>query len=171
MSYDPTKSLGLEKFETVHEMRASERFRGPLDPYTFQLFAFAINPADNLSIDIAQFSVPGSPNGFTVSSHEADVTNQFMYGAGSGSEIMQAKSRALTITIQYSAFTLALTACMFIANWALTLASLSITFSAIKRGRVTWSAFMLHNTMAFVILSIRKLYLCPPPFGVFLGVV
>lgn len=173
ISYNPTKSLGLDKFETVHEMRASGRFPEPLDSYTFQLFAFAINPADNLSVDIAQFSVPSSPNGFIVSSpvHEADVTNQFTYDAGNGSEMIQVKSRALTITIQYSAFTLALTACMSVANWALTLASLCITLSAIKKGRVTWSAFILHNTMTLVILSIRKLYLCPPPFGVFLGVV
>ena len=173
MSHDPTKSLGLDKFRTVHEMRASGHFPKPLDSYTLQIFAFAINPTNNLSVDIAQFSVPDSPNGFTVSSssHEVDTTNHFTYDAGNGSGIMQVKPRALTITIQYSAFTLALTACMFVANWALTLASLCITFSAIRKGRVTWSAFMLHNTMALVILSIRKLYLYPQPFSVFLGVV
>ena len=169
--YDPTKSPGLDKFKTVHEMRASGHFPNPLDSYTLQIFAVAINPANNLSVNIAQFSVPDSSNGFTVSSssHEVDVTNQFVHDVGNGSEIMQVKPRTLTITIQYSAFTLALTACMFIANWALTLASLCITFSAIRKGRVTWSAFMLHNTMALVILSIRKLCLYPQPFGVFLG--
>jgi hypothetical protein len=172
-SYDPTRSLGSDKFETVHELRGSGRFPEPLDSYTLQLFAFAINPADNLSVDITQFSVTGSPNSFTVSSssHGAGITNQFAYDTGNGAEIMQVRSRALTITIQYSAFTLALTVCMFIANWVLTLASLCITLSAIKRGRVTWSAFVLHSTMALVVLFIRNLYPCPPPFGVFLGVV
>jgi hypothetical protein len=84
---------------------------------------------------------------------------------------VEVKSRMLTVVIRYSTLALALTACMFTANWVLTLASLYIAFSAVTKGRVTWSAFMLHGTMALVIPSIRKLYLCPPPFGVFLGVV
>lgn len=163
----------MDKFETLHELRPSGHFPEPFDSYTLHLSALAINPADNLSVDIAQFSVPGSPNGFTISSssHEADVTNRFMYDAGDGSEIIQVRPRALTITIQYSAFTLALTMCTFVANWALTLGSLHITLSAIKKGQVTWPAFILHNTMLLVILSIRKLSTWPQPFGVFLGVV
>lgn len=163
----------MDKFETLHELRPSGHFPDPFDSYTFQVFALAINPADNLSVDIAQISVPGSPNGFIVSSssHEADAPNRFMYDAGDGSEIIQVRPRALTITIQYSAFTLAFTMCTFVANWALALASLYITLSAIKKGRVTWSAFILHNTMLLVILSIKKLSTWPQPFGVFLGVV
>lgn len=157
----------------MHELRPSGHFPEPFDSYTLQVFALAINPADNLSVDIAQFSVPDSPNGFIVSSfsHEAELTDRFTYDVGDGAEVMQVKPRALTITIQYSAFTLALTVCMFVANWALTLASLYITLSAIKKGRVTWPAFILHNTMLLVILSIRKLSTWPQPFGVFIGVV
>lgn len=157
----------------MHEIQASGRFPEPLDSYTLQLSAFVINPADNLSVDITQFSVPGSHNGFSISSscRDADITSQFRYSTDNGSDMMQVTSRALAIAIQHSAFTLALTACMFVANWVLTLASLYIAFSAMKKGRVTWSAFILHSTMALVIPSIRKLYLCPPPFGVFLGAV
>lgn len=170
-TYEPTKSLGLDKFETVHKMQALGRFLKPLDSYSVQLFAFGINPVNNLSVDIAQFPAPTAPTGFTVSSHYADVMDKFTYDTGNGSEITRVKSRALTLTIRYSAFALALTTCMFATNWALTLASLCITFSTMKKGRITWSAFALHSTMALVVPSIRRLYLCPLPFGAFLGVV
>jgi len=170
-SYDPAKSMGIDKFETVHGMQALGRFPEQLDSYTLQLFAFAINPASNLSVDIIQFSVPGSPNGFTLSSDATDVMKELEYDTGNDSEITRVRSRALTITLRYSTFTLVLTACMFIANWVLTIASLCITSYAMKTGGVTWSALILHNTMALVIPSIRKLYFFPPPFGVFLGVV
>lgn len=171
--YDPTKSLGLDKFETVHGVQALGRFPDPLDSYTIQLFAFATSPADNSPVDIAQFSVPSSANGFTISSyfHSTYVPNRFTYNTGNGSETIQVNSRTLSIVIRYSAFTLVLTGCMFITNWVLTLASLCITFSAVKKGRVTWSAFVLSSTMVLIVRSIRKLYLCPLPFGMFLGVV
>ena len=170
-AYEPIKSLGLDKFETVHKMQASGRFLKPLDSYSVQLFAFGINPVNNLSVDIVQFSAPTAPNVFTVSSHYVDVMDKFTYDTSNGSEVTQVKSRALTLTIRYSVFALALTTCMFAANWTLTLASLCITFSTMKKGRMTWSAFALHSTMAFVVPTIRKLYLCPLPFGAFLGVV
>ena len=171
--YDPAKSLGWDKFETVHNVQALGRLPEPLDSHSLQLFAFAINPADNLPVDIARFSVPSSPNGFTVSSrfHSTYVPNQFTYNTGNGSETIQVNSRALSIVIQYSSFTLVFTGCMFITNWVFALASLCITLSAMKKGRVTWPALALNSTMVLVVHSIRKLYLCPLPFGTILGVV
>ena len=170
--FDLAKSLGLGGFETVHDVQASGRFPEPLDSYSLQLFAFAINPADNLPVDI-RFSVPNSPNGFTVSSHfhRTYIPNRFTYDTGNGSETIQVNSRALSIVIQYSAFALVFTGCMFATNWIFTLASLYITFSAVKKGQVTWHAFALNSTMILVVHSIRKLYLCPLPFGMVLGVV
>jgi len=94
---------------------------------------------------------------------------KFTYDADNGPTTVEIRSRMLTIVIRYSTIALTLTACMFAATWASTLASLYIAYSAMKRGRVTWTAFMLHGTMVLVIPTIRKLYLCPLPFGIFLG--
>ena len=170
-SYDPTKFLGFDRFETEHELHPLGRFPVPFDSYTFQAFAFAINPTSNQSVDIARFLVPSSPNGFAICSNDTEVVRQFIYNTSDGPATVEVKSRLLTAVIRYSTLALALTACMFVANWALTLASLYIAFSAMTKGRVTWSAFTLHGTMALVIPSIRSLYLCPPPFGAYLGVV
>jgi len=57
---------------------------------------------------------------------------------------------------------------MFATNWALSLASLYIVLSAMKKGKTVWPAFLLHGAIVLVIPSIRKLYLCPVPFGMFL---
>ena len=170
-SYDPTKFLGFDRFETEHELHALGRFPVPFDSYTFQAFAFAINPASNQSVDIARFLVPSSPNGFTMRSNNTEVVKWFTYNTHNGSVTVEVSSCLLTAVIRYSTLTVALTACMFVANWVLTLASLYITFSMVTEGRVTWSVFTLHSMMALVIPSIRGLYLCPSPFGAFLGMV
>ena len=170
-SYDPTKFLGFDRFETKHELYPLGRFPAPFDSYTFQAFAFAINPTSNQSVNIARFLVPGSPNGFAICSNDTEVVRRFTYNTGDGPATVEVKSRLLTAVIRYSTLALALTVCMVIVNWALTLASLYIAFLAMTKGRVTWSTFTLHGTMAMAIPSIRGLYLCPPPFGTFLGVV
>lgn len=169
--YDPADFLGFDRFETEHELHPSGRYPIPFDSYSFQAFAYAIDPATNGSVGVARFSIPFSPDGFTIRSHETEVTKKFTYNTDNGPTTVEVKSRMLTVVIRYSVFTLALTVSMFVASWALSLASLCITFSAMTKGRVTWSAFTLHGTMALVIPWIRKLYLCPPPFGVFLGLV
>lgn len=147
------------------------RFPVPFDSYTFQAFAFAIDPATNRSVDIARFTVPSSPDGFTLCSHEMEIKEKLTIDAENGPTTVEIRSRMLTIVIRYSTLALTLTACMFAATWASTLASLYIAYSAMTRGRVTWAAFMLHGAMVLVIPTIRKLYLCPLPFGVFLGAV
>ena len=170
-SYDPAKFLGFGRFETEHELHASDHFPVPFDSYTFQAFVFAISPVSNRSVDIARFTVPSSPDGFTVYSTDTGVEKQLTYNTGSGPTTVEVKSRLLTVVIRYSTLTLTLTACMFAANWVLTFGSLYVVFSATTEGRVTWSAFVLHGAVALVILSIRKLYLCPPFFGVYIGVI
>lgn len=155
-------------FETELELHASGH---AFNVYTSQMFAFALNPATNQSVDIARFSVPDPPSGFVMSSSDTEVAKQFTYDTDDGPKTVEIKSRMLTIGVRYSTFALALTACMFITNWILTLASLCIAFSAMAKGKVTWSALILHSTMILVIPSIRNLYLCPPPFGTFIGAV
>jgi len=170
-SYDPAKFLGFDRFEAKHELHASGRLPAPFDSYTFQAFVFAINPFSNQSVDITRFTVPGSPDGFTLRSTDMEVEKQFTYDTCNGPVTVKVKSRLLTVVLRYSTLTLVLTTCMFVANWILTFASLHITISATTGGRVTWSAFVLQGAMALVIPSIRKLYPCPPPFGMYLGVI
>ena len=163
--------MDYNRFAMEHDIHASEHFPVPFDSYNFQAYAFAINPTTNQPVNIVRFSVPDPPSGFIVSSSETGTTKQITYATESGPRTVEIKSRMLTIAVRHSTFALALTTCMSVTNWTLTLTSLYITFSAVKKGRVTWPAFMLHSAMVLVIPSIRKLYLCPPPFGVFLGAV
>jgi len=168
LTNDPAKLLDYNHFETKHNIRPLEQLPVPFDSYIFHAYAFAINPVTNQSVDIVKFSVPDPPSGFTVSSSEIGVAKPFTYATDDGPGTVEIKPRMLTVAIRYSVFTVALTTCMFVTNWILTLATLYITSSAMARGTVSWLAFMLHNSLVLVIPSIRKLYLCPPPFGMFL---
>lgn len=170
-SYDPANFLGFDRFETEHELHASGHLPVPFDSYTFQVFAFAISRISNQSVGVAQFAVPSSPDGFTLRSADMEVEKRLTYDTGDGSMTMEVKLRLLTVVIRYSTLTLVLTTCMFVTNWILTLASLHIVISATTGGRVTWSALVLQGALALVIPSIRKLYLCPPPFGVYFSVI
>jgi len=171
LSYEPTGLMDYNHFATEHDIHALGHFPVPFDSYNFQAYAFAMNPTTNQPVNIMRFSAPDSPSGFAMSSSETGTTKLFTYATESGPRTVEIKSRMLTIAVRYSTLTLALTTSMFVANWILTLGSLFITFSAVKKGKVTWPVFMLHSAMVLVIPSIRKLYLCPPPFGKFLGAV
>jgi len=171
LSYDPTKLMDYNHFATEHDIHASGHFPIPFDSYNFQVYAFAINPATNQSVNVVRFSVPDSPRGFTLSSSETEVAKLFTCATEEGPKTVEIKSRMLTIAVRYSTFTLTLTTCMFVVNWTLALASLYTAFSAVTKGSVTWPVFIRHSAMVLVVLSIRKLYLCPPPVGMFLDTV
>jgi hypothetical protein len=157
----------LNSFRTKHELHRSEKF---VDSRTFHAFAFAIDPATNLPVDIAQFTIANSFNDFTMSSRNMKVTKDFTYDTDSGPTTVEIIAHALEVEISRSKFAQALTMCMFATNWVLTIASAHIVFSAVTKGRVDFMAVILHSSVALAILGIRRLYVSPPPFGAFLGI-
>jgi len=164
---DPTELTGFNYFETEHELQKSGHFPVPFDSYTFQVTAFAVNPATNQSVDIARFSFLDSPRG---SLNGAEVTTWTLstHNIDNGSEAV-GNPRTLSVAIRYSNLTLTLTTGMFATTWVLTFASLYVTYSAVTKGMANWAIATLHSTMVLAITHIRNLYLCPPPFGRTIG--
>jgi hypothetical protein len=154
----------LNNFRTEHKLH-----RHSTNSYAFHTFAFAIDPATNVSLGITQFAVGSSLNGFTISSRGRNVAKAFTYDTGSGATTVEIEARALEVEIRRSILPQALTMSMFTTTWVLTILSAYITFSAVTTGRVGFAAVILHGSVAFAIASIRGLYLSPPPFGAFLG--
>jgi len=152
---------------TEHELHLSEHS----GTYTFNAFAFAIDPATNLSLDITRFGILDLLNGFATSSQSIVTTKVFTYGADNGSPTIEVAARVLEVEISRSELAQAFTMWMFATNWILTLASAYLTFAAVTKGRVDFTVFILHGSMALAIPSIWKLYIGPPPFGASLDVV
>ena len=156
----------LNSFRMEHELYPSEN---TIDPYEFHVFAFAVDPSTNLPIDIAQFTIADSLDGFTITSRGMEITKDFTYDAGSGSTTVEIVARALEVEVGRSKLIKALNMCMFATNWALTIASAYVVFSAVTKGRVDFMIVILYSSMAMAILSIQKFYINPPPFGTLLG--
>lgn len=156
----------LNSFRTEHKLC---QLQHSTDSYAFHTFAFAIDPATNVSLGIAQFAIGNSLSRFTISSRGRNVVRAFAYDTGSGATTVEIEARALEVEISRSKLPQALTMCMSATTWVLTIASSYITFSAVTKGRVGFAAVILHGSVAFAIASIRELYLSSPPFGAFLG--
>lgn len=97
------------------------------------------------------------------------MTKQFVYDTSSGRKTLEVEARALEVEIRHSNLAQAFTMCVFATNWALTIASTYTAFEAMAQGRVNFAAAIAHGSIALAIVSIRQLYLGPPPFGAFLG--
>ena len=156
----------LVSFRTQHELNLSEN---SIDSYAFHVFAFVMDPSTNLPVDIAQFAIADSFDGLTISSHTVNITKNFTYNTGGGSIMVEVVARALEVEISRSKFMRGLTMSMFATNWALTIASAYIVFTAVTKGRVDFMVVILYGSMGMAILGIQKFYINPPPFGALLG--
>ena len=157
----------LHTFWTGHELHPS----GPsIGSYTFRVFAIAIDPATNRSVNIAQFAIANPLGGFTISSRDTKTMERFAYDADSGPTTVEIESRALDVDIRRSKSAHILNVCIFTTNWVLTLVSAYIAGKAATNGRVDFAVVMVHGSMALAIPNIRKLYISPPPFGAFIGI-
>jgi len=178
-SYDPNKLpvdpiqgplliRELNSFRTNHELHPSG---SSVYSYAFHAFAFAVNPATNVSVDIARFAITNPSDSFTTSSRSTNVTKGFVYDTDSGPTTVEIVAHALDVEISHSRLTQGISLCMFATNWILTITSAYITFSAVTKGRVGFAVVILHGSMVFAILGIRGLYASSPPFGAFLDAV
>jgi len=163
-TWGPVNIRELHTFWTGHELHPS----GPsADSYTFHVFAIAVDPVTNLSVNIAQFAIVNSLDGFTISSRGAEAMKRFNYDTDGGPKTVEIESRALDVQIRHSKSAKMLNICIFATNWALTLVSTYIACKATTTGRVDFAVVLVHGSMVLAISSIRKLYVSPPPFGAF----
>jgi len=158
----------LTSFRTQHELHPSE---GSVDSYTFHVFGFAIDPSTNLPIDMARFAIADSVDGYAISSRAMNITKDFTYNTDSGLTTAEILAHALEVGIGRSKFTQALTMCMFVTTWFLTIVSTYFAFSAVKKGTVDFAIVVLHASIVLAIAGIQKIYTSPPPFGISLGTI
>lgn len=157
---------GLNSFRTEHGLHPLE---SPANSYAFAVFAFAIDPITNLSVDIGQFTIANSFDGFTTSARDTKMMKDFTYNADSGPRTVEIVAHVLEVEICRSKSARALAFCMFTTNWALTIMSAYLAFSAIRTGRVSFAMVILHASMMLAIPSIRSLYVSLEPLGAFSG--
>lgn len=179
-SYDPKRlptssSLGpeyireLSSFKTEHDLHPSTH---NTDSYTLHLFAFAIDPSTNLSINIHRFEVPNSLDGFTISSSATRVVKEFSYITTNGFTVTGVDSSALTVEIKRSDLSQALNVCILVTSWVLTLGLAYVTVTGARNGRVDFMVLFLYVSVALAIASLRRLLVSqPPPFGEYVDTV
>lgn len=133
------------------------------------MFGFAVDPSTNLPIDMARFAIANSVDGYTITSRTTNITKDFTYNTDSGPTTTEILAHGLEVGISRSGFTQALTMCMFVTTWVLTIVSTYFAFSAVKKGRVDFAIVILHASIVLAISGIQKIYTSPPPFGISLG--
>ena len=121
---------------------------------------------------IVKFTIGDAPDNFVVASIEdrALWMSPFIYDSGTGPTEISARSSVVNILLEKSQFAWALTICMFIINWALTIGSVYITLVVVFRKEGKSDAILLLPiTIILTIPTLRNLYVGSPPFGVLIG--
>ena len=142
----------------------------PFDIYYVTAFAFVIEKATNTAIPIVKFAAGEAPNHFDISSDEMETTSNYTYDSGSGPTMTEVPSKMVFIQATRSLFTRALTMCLFLVNWALTIGSIYIMLIAIFREEgINEAVLLLPITIILTIPTLRSLYPGSPPFGIYIG--
>jgi len=150
----------LISFRTQHVLHPSGH---SLDSYTFHAFVFAIDPITNLPVDIAQFAIAGSLDGFT--SKVARVT---AYGTND-SATMGTNSLALHVEYRPPKSPGTFTMCVLVMSWTLILVSVYVSLVAMTEWRVDFTAIILHAFAALAVLGLWGGQSGRQSFGAYLG--
>jgi len=142
----------------------------PFDAYSLTVFVFAIEKATNRSIPVVAFIAPEAPDNFVISSTEEVATNNYTYDSGTGPTVIEVQSSVAYIEVGRSQFARALTMCLLLINWALTIGSIYVVLVvAFRDGGKNDTVLLLPVTIILTILALRDLYVGSPPFGIFIG--
>jgi len=162
----------LTAFNTDHATDLFITENVPFDAYSLAVSVFVIEKATNSSMPIIKFAVGDALDNFVTSSIEdrAVLMSPFVYDSGTGPTEISARSSVVDILVEKSQFAQALTLCMFIINWALTVGSVYITLVVVFRKEGKSDAILLLPiTIILTIPTLRNLYVGSPPFGVLIG--
>ena len=142
----------------------------PFHRYSFNAVAFAIDPTTNHSIPIAMFGVLDALGDFIIRSHDAVDTNEFTYNSGKGQVTEEVESRVVRVEIARSAISKAITICLFLVNWTLTVGSVYITVLVSSRMlEVNSVVATLPFSASLTIPMVRSLYVDSQPSGISIG--
>jgi len=179
-SYDPTdfplNSWGeiqyvykLTFFPVEHLLDEYDEYMAPFDAFYLNVFAFAIEKATNWSIPIVTLTNGDVPNGFAVYFTEQRLWSNYTYNPGTGPITIEAQASMAYIEARRSQPVQALTMCLLIINWALTISSVYITLVVVFGREVKSDTIpLLPVTNILTIPTLRNLYGGSPPFGIFI---
>ena len=168
--WDPPGLVVQHRFDKHGKWDPTKDLMVPFQHYSFNAFAFAIDPITNYSVRIATFGVLDILGDFVVHSRDVADTNEFTFNSGNGSVTTQVESRLLRVEITQSAVAKAFAICIFLANWALTVGSVYITtLVAFRRLNADSMVAALPFSALLTIPTIRSLYIDSPPLRISIG--
>jgi len=159
----------LAIFSYYHSAEYLNAIMAPFDTYTFSILAFVIDKGSNQSVPIVTFTASQAPNNPNISSVEVETTSNYTYDSETGPATIIVDSRLVHIEATRSWFARALTMCLFLVNWALTVGSIYIVLVIFGRGGIDDAVLLLPVTIILTIPTLRNLYSCPLSFGIFIG--
>lgn len=162
-------------FQTDHRIGAGteQGYTGqlmiPFGRYALHAFVAAIDPATNLSVYIAQFTVARSLGSFIVLSHGAR-TKELQYVSEDGRATSHTAARVLNAEIKRSLIAEAFVLSLALINWLLTIETVYIT-ALIASGKMeaNRAVVALPISMMFAVPGIRALYARPPTLSTSFG--
>jgi len=141
----------------------------PFDTYSFNISAFVIEKATNVSIPIVTLTAGQAPNNFDISSVDAETTSNYTYDSETGPTTINAHSKIAHFKLKRSRSAQTLTICLFLVNWALTVGSVYIVFTVFRGEETDDAVLLLPVTIVLTIPTLRSLYPGLPPFGIYIG--
>lgn len=166
----PPEFITKHRFDERGKWDPTEDLMVLFQHYSFNTFAFAIDPATNDSVHVVTFGVLDILGDFVIRSRDAADTIEFTYDPGSGSVTTEVESRLLLVEITRSAISKAFAISMFLANWAVTVASVYVTV-LVAFGMVDANSVVaaLPFSALLAIPTIRSLYVNSPPLRISIG--
>jgi len=159
----------LVGFSTFHLIDYLDANMAPFDAYPFNVSVFAIEKATNEPVPILALTAGQTPDNLYVSSVEAETTSNYTYDSETGPTTINIHSKIAHIKLKRTRFAQALTMCLFLINWALTVGSIYIVFAIFRREGTDDAVLLLPITIILTIPILRSLYPGSLPFGIFIG--
>ena len=167
---DPPTFVTRHRFDELGKWDLTEDLMVPFQQYSFNTFAFAIDPTTNRSVYVSMFGVLDILGDFIIHSHDVGDTNEFTYNSGDGLVTTEVESRLLRVEITPSTVAKAFTICMFLANWVLTVGSVYTTaLVAFRRLEANSVVAALPFSTMLAIPTVRSLYINSPPLRISIG--
>ena len=141
----------------------------PFDRYSLRIFAAAIDPTTNHSVQISRFVVAIPLGSFIVISDDVDASKLACI-PGNGPSTQYPGSRVLNAEIRRSAIAQTFMISLALINWLLTIGSVYITALVVSRKmEANHPVAALPFSMMLTIPAVRAIYVEPPLLSTSLG--
>ena len=168
--WNPPGFVTQHSFDERGKWNPTKDLMIPFQQYSFNAFAFAIDPTTNRSVPIAMFGVLDILGDFLIRSQDAGGMGKFTFNSGNGSVTTEVEARLLRVEITRTAVAKAFAVWMFLTNWTLSVGSVYITALVVfRRLEANSMVAALPFSALLAIPTIRSLYIDSPPLRVSIG--